>query len=250
MKNIQFIAGLFFTLIVMVPVHADQVRIAVASNFSAPMRSIAREFEKDTGHRVQLVFGSSGKLYAQIVNGAPFQVFLSADASKPELLEHDGLALPGSRFTYARGALALWSAKPGYIDNNAERLQKGDFRHLAIANDRLAPYGVAARDVMKNIQVWDSLHNKLVTGENIAQTYQFVSSGNAELGFIALSQAISMQQNEKGSVWIVPQELHAPILQDAVLLDKGRDNEVAIALLDYLKTDKAVNLIRSYGYRQ
>lgn len=249
MKYFQFVTALFFTII-MPPVHADLVRIAVASNFSAPMRSIAEEFEKDTGHQVQLVFGSSGKLYAQIVNGAPFQVFLSADAKKPELLEHDGLALPGSRFTYARGALALWSAKPGYIDNNSERLQKADFRYLAIANERLAPYGAAARDVMKNIQVWDRLREKLVTGENIAQTYQFVSSGNAELGFIALSQAIDELNSEKGSIWIVPQELHAPILQDAVLLNGGEDNSVAIALLDYLKTEKAISLIRTYGYHQ
>ncbi len=249
MKQTVFIGAFLMLLALFSTTRADLARVAVASNFSAPMKSIVREFEKDTGHNVQIIFGSSGKLYAQIVNGAPFQAFLSADSSKPLRLEQQGKALAGSRFTYARGALALWSAKPGFINNNAEPLQTGEFNRLAIANERLAPYGVAAREVLENIQVWEKLRDKLVTGENIAQTYQFVSTGNAELGFIALSQAIGTGQLEQGSVWVVPQELHKPILQDAVLLDKGKDNPAAIALLEYLRSDKAVNLIRAHGYK-
>ena len=247
-KSISHVLPMLLLLLTL-PVQAEVVRVAVASNFSAPMKSIASEFEKDTGYRIELIFGSSGKLYAQIVNGAPYQVFLSADSSKPQRLEQEGRALNGSRFTYARGTLVLWSARPGLIDDSGKLFRKGDFRRLAIANDRLAPYGMAAREVLEKLQAWPSVKHKLVTAENISQTYQFVSSGNADAGFIALSQALGEGKLESGSSWIVPQELHAPIQQDAVLLNRGRDHAGASALLDYLRSDKAVSLIRSHGYQ-
>jgi molybdate transport system substrate-binding protein len=249
MKHLLKLIAFKFLFAVALTAQAEVVRVAVASNFSAPMKSIASEFEKDTGHRIELIFGSSGKLYAQIVNGAPFQVFLSADSSKPARLEKEGRALTGSRFTYAQGTLVLWSARPGLIDDTDALLISGQFKRLAIANERLAPYGLAAREVLENIKVWAQVKDKLVMGENIAQTYQFVSTGNADVGFIALSQAIETGQLQSGSAWIVPPQLHAPIQQDAVLLDKGRDNPGAMALLDYLRSDKAVSLIRSHGYR-
>jgi molybdate transport system substrate-binding protein len=230
------------------PLRAETIQVAVASNFAAPMKAIAREFEKSTGHRVQMMFGSSGKLYAQIVHGAPFQVFLSADSSKPERLEQEGHALAGTRFTYARGALVLWSARADYVDNSELLLKNGNFRRLAIANDRLAPYGMAAREVLEKIDAWPQVKGRLVTGENIAQTYQFVASGNADIGFIAQSQAMSEGRLKSGSAWLVPQTLHAPILQDAVLLEKGRDHAAATALLDYLRSDAARALIRQHGY--
>jgi len=249
MKHVLGLIAASLLLCLSLTARADVVRVAVASNFSAPMKSIASEFEKDTGHRIELIFGSSGKLYAQIVNGAPFQVFLSADSSKPARLEKEGRALNGSRFTYAHGTLVLWSARPGLIDETNALLKSGQFKRLAIANERLAPYGVAAREVLEKIKVWPQVKDKLVTAENIAQTYQFVSTGNADVGFIALSQAIGEGHVRSGSAWIVPPEMHTPIQQDAVLLDKGRDNQGATALLDYLRSDKAVNLIRSHGYR-
>lgn len=242
--------AIFFVLLCFFSsLQAEMVRAGVAANFSAAMKSIATAFEQDTGHQVQLVFGSSGKLYAQIMNGAPYQVFLSADSIKPEKLEQQGRALAGSRFTYARGSLVLWSAEPEVIDNNASMLEIGDFNYIAIANHRLAPYGVAARKVMENIRLWDKLKNKLVTGENISQTYQFVSTGNAELGFVALSQVMSAGKIHRGSSWVVPQTYHDPILQDAVLLTNGKNNAAAVALLDYLKSDRAVALIKSFGYQ-
>jgi len=249
MKHLLKLIAFKFLFAVVLTAQAEVVRVAVASNFSAPMKSIASEFEKDTGHRIELIFGSSGKLYAQIVNGAPFQVFLSADSSKPARLEKEGRALTGSRFTYAQGALVLWSARPGLIDETDTLLVSGQFKRLAIANERLAPYGLAAREVLENIKVWAQVKDKLVMGENIAQTFQFVSTGNADVGFIALSQAIEAGRLQSGSAWIVPPQLHAPIQQDAVLLEKGRDNRGAMALLDYLRSDKAVSLIRSHGYR-
>jgi molybdate transport system substrate-binding protein len=227
---------------------AEDVQVAVAANFSAPMQAIAAAFEKDTGHKAQLAFGASGKFYAQIKNGAPFQVFLSADAEKPARLEQEGMAVAGTRFTYAIGQLALWSAKEGVVDSRGEVLKKGNYAHLAIANPKLAPYGAAAIEVLKHLGLLESVQPRLVQGENIAQTYQFVASGNAELGFVALSQVMKDGKLAEGSAWIVPASLHAPIRQDAVMLANGRGNPAASALLAYLKSDKAKAVIRAYGY--
>ena len=227
---------------------AEAVQVAVAANFTAPMQAIAAAFEKDTGYTLRLAFGSSGKFYAQIRNGAPFQVFLSADADKPARLEQEGLAVGGTRFTYAIGQLALWSAKEGMVDSKGEVLKKGDYAHLAIANPKLAPYGEAAIGVLQNLGLLQSLRSRLVQGENIAQTYQFVASGNAELGFVALSQVFRDGRLTHGSAWIVPARLHAPIRQDAVILANGKGSAAAAALMAYLKGDAAKALIRSFGY--
>ncbi|WP_022950155.1 molybdate ABC transporter substrate-binding protein [Methylohalobius crimeensis] len=228
--------------------HAETVNVAVATNFTAPMRAIAEVFEQATGHRLKLAFGSSGKLFAQIQNGAPFQVFLSADGVKPEKLERAALTVPGSRFTYALGTLVLWSATPGFVDDKGEILTQGDFKHLALANPKLAPYGASAIETMAALGVKNQLNPKLVLGENVSQTYQFVATGNAELGFVALSQVIKDGRIAEGSAWIVPAELHSPIRQDAVLLASGKDNAAAQALVDYLKSGKAAAVIRNYGY--
>jgi molybdate transport system substrate-binding protein len=227
---------------------AEEVQVAVAANFTAPMQVIAAVFEKDTGHKARLAFGSSGKFYAQIKNGAPFQVLLSADDETPARLEQEGLAIPGTRFTYAIGRLALWSAKDGVVDAKGEVLKKRGYAHLAIANPKLAPYGAAAVEVLKNLALLEAVRPKLVQGENIAQTYQFVASGNAELGFVALSQVTKDGKLINGSAWIVPGDLHAPIRQDAVILTSGKGNIAASALVSYLKSDKAKAVIRTYGY--
>lgn len=228
---------------------AEQVRVAVASNFSAAMEDITTGFEAASGHDVVLSFGSSGKIYAQIRNGAPFQVFLSADQAKPEALEQDGLIVAGSRFTYAIGTLALWSAEPGVIDGDDRRLRDGRFNKLALANPRLAPYGAAAVEALEALGLRQATEPQWVMGENIAQTYQFVATGNADLGFVALSQIMQEGQIWKGSSWIVPEDLYSPIRQDAVLLDAASDSEGARALLDYLRSDEARAIIHSYGYR-
>lgn len=228
--------------------HAETVKVAVAANFTAPMKAIAAEFEKDTGHKAKLAFASSGKIYAQIKNGAPFQVFLSADAEKPALLEQEGFAVSGSSFTYAVGSLVLWSPKPGFVDDKGEILKTGAFDHLAIASPKLAPYGAAAQEVMEQQSVWSDLQGKLVLGENIAQTFQFVATGNAELGFIALSQVMKNGKVMTGSYWIIPPEMHAPIRQNAVILTAAKDNEAAKALMEYLKSAKSVDIIKSFGY--
>jgi len=225
-----------------------EVQVAVAANFTAPMQKIAAEFAKDTGHKALLSFGATGKLYAQIKNGAPFQVFLAADDKTPARLETEGDTVPGSRFTYAIGTLVLWSAKPGFVDDQGEVLKKSEFKHLAITNPKTAPYGAAAIATLTQFGLLDSLQSKFVTGENVSQTYQFIFTGNAELGFVALSQVMVDGQLTSGSAWIVPGHLHEPIRQDAVILAKGKDQPVAKALVDYLKGQKATAIIQSYGY--
>lgn len=228
---------------------AAEVQVAVAANFTAPMQAIAAEFEKDTGHKAMVAFGATGKFYAQIHNGAPFEVFLAADDATPTKLESEGAALAGSRFTYAIGTLVLWSATPGYVDDQGAVLKKDQFKHLALANPKTAPYGVAAQAALAKLGIAEEdLKGRLVLGENITQTHQFVATGNAELGFIALSQVYRDGKVASGSAWIVPAEYHAPIRQDAVILAKGQDNPAAAALVDYLKGPKATALIRSYGY--
>jgi molybdate transport system substrate-binding protein len=227
---------------------ADTTLVAVASNFTKPMTEIAAEFEKTTGHTAQLSFGSSGKFVSQFENGAPFEVFLSADEKAPLKLEQAGLAVANSRFTYALGKLALWSNAANYVDANGEVLSKGGFKHIALADPKLAPYGAAVIEVLKNKNLLDKLQPLFVLGENISQTHQFVSTGNAELGFVALSQVGENGKITSGSGWIVPQNLYAPIKQDAVLLALGAENPAAKALLDYLKSAPALAIIKKYGY--
>lgn len=227
---------------------ADEVQVAVAANFTAPIQAIAKDFEKDTGHKLVAAYGATGQFYAQIKNGAPFEVFLAADDSTPAKLESEGDSVKGSRFTYAIGTLALWSAKEGYVDDKGDVLKHNAFKHLSIANPKAAPYGLAATQVLDKLKLTEATKAKIVEGQNITQAYQFVSTGNAELGFVALSQIYKDGKVSQGSAWIVPASLHEPIKQDALILNKGKDNPAAKALVDYLKGPKAAALIKSYGY--
>ena len=232
------------------PCRAAEVTVAVATNFAAPMQKIAQVFEQETGHKAILSLGSTGGFFAQIKNGAPFQVLLAADDETPLRLEKEGLGVAGSRFTYATGKLVLWSKQPGLVDDKGEVLKSGKFLRIAIANPKLSPYGAAAIETMTKLGVLQALQPKLVQGENIAQTYQFVASENAQLGFVALSQVLSEGKISQGSGWVVPASLHAPIQQDAILLNKGADSPAAKALMAYLRGDKAQALIRNFGYAQ
>lgn len=227
---------------------AEQIKVAVASNFAAAMNDIVAEFEQHSGHKVLLSFGSSGKFYAQIKNGAPFHVFFSADQAKPAALEKAGLVVADSRFTYASGTLALWSRKIDLTDRGSTIMRGGKFNKLALANPRLAPYGQAAVEVLENLQLKEITQDKWVQGENIAQTWQFVSTGNADIGFVALSQIMSEGKIVEGSAWIVPPPLHSPIDQDAVLLRKGENSEAARALLEFVRSDQSREIIEAYGY--
>ncbi|MFG6203151.1 molybdate ABC transporter substrate-binding protein [Pseudomonas retamae] len=228
---------------------ADEVQVAVAANFTAPIQAIAADFEKDTGHKLVAAYGATGQFYTQIKNGAPFEVFLSADDTTPEKLENEGDTVKGSRFTYAVGTLALWSAKEGYVDGKGDVLQKNQYQHLSIANPKAAPYGLAATQVLAKLKLTEATQAKLVEGQNITQAYQFVSTGNAELGFVALSQIYKDGKVSSGSAWVVPADMHDPIKQDAVILNKGKDNPAAQALVEYLKGPKAAAVIKSYGYQ-
>lgn len=223
----------------------EEVTIAVASNFTAPAKAIIAVFEEETNHQVKLVLGASGRIFAQIRHGAPFDIFLSADRIKPAELERQGMAVPDSRFTYAIGALALWSPGADFKVNNAVILKEGYFEKLALANPKLAPYGLAAAQVMQSLDLYEALSSKFVRGENIAQTYQFVASGNADLGFVALSQ---LGHDPKGSVWLIPQALHQPIRQDAILLKSAADNQAAQAFMGFLRKPAIKELIGRYGY--
>lgn len=227
---------------------AEEVSVAVAANFTAPMQKIAADFEKDTGNKAVLAFGSTGKFYAQIKNGAPFDMMLAADAKTPAKLVQEGLGVSGSNFTYAIGKLVLWSAKPSYVDDMGDVLKKDDFQHIALANPKLAPYGAAAIETLTRLGLLAALEPKFVQGENIAQTHQFIASGNAELGFAALSQVFLDGKLKAGSAWIVPADLYSSIRQDAVILTHGKDNNAALALVKYLQGDKAKAVIRAYGY--
>ena len=226
------------------PVVADEVRVAVATNFTATMRALVTEFEARAHHTVLVSFGSTGNQYAQIRNGAPFDAFFAADVQRPQLLERDGIAVAGSRFLYAVGRLALWSKREGYVDDEG-RVLAGDYRHLAIANPELAPYGAAAREVLRARGLWDTVQSRMVQGQDVGQAYSFVVTGNAELGFVALAQIKKPGTEPEGSYWLVPESLHAPIEQHAVLL---RDVPAARAFLDFVKSEDARTIIRSYGY--
>jgi len=227
---------------------AGEVSVAVAANFTAPMQKIATAFAQDTGHTAVLSFGSTGKFYAQIRNGAPFQVLLAADDETPVRLEKDGLALAGTRFTYAMGRLVLWSKQPGVVDAAGDVLRKGTFERLSIADPKLAPYGAAAMETINRLGLLPTLQPRLVQGESIGQAYQFVATGNAALGFVALSQVMLDGKLVNGSAWIVPTDLHAPLRQDAVVLATAKGNPAALALMAYLKSDKARVIMRAYGY--
>jgi molybdate transport system substrate-binding protein len=227
---------------------AADVQVAVASNFAAPMQRIAAEFAHDTGHRAVIATGATGTFYAQIKNGAPFEVLLSADVATPKKLEAEGFAVPGTRFPYAVGKLVLWSPRAGYVDPAGAVLARGDFRHLAIANPKLAPYGAAAMVTLAALGLVDAVRSKLVQGDSIAQAYQFVATGNAEIGFVALSQITVPGAATVGSFWIVPGHLYSPIEQDAVLLRKGTANPAATAFCEYVKNAHAQEIIRAYGY--
>lgn len=229
-------------------VSAEQVTVAVASNFIAAMRALAADFEQQSAHRVTLVAGSSGKLYTQIVNGAPYHLFLSADQTAPEALKKRDLLVPGTRFTYAVGRLVLWSATEGKVDSEGAVLAQQTFRKLAIANPRVAPYGVAATEVLRHLGFEEKTKTALVRGESIGQAYQFVASGNAELGFVALAQLIANDSLDSGSAWLVPDSLHSAIKQDAALLRKGEGNPAARALVEYLHSPRAQKIVADFGY--
>jgi molybdate transport system substrate-binding protein len=228
------------------PAQAAQVRVAVAANFTEPAKTIAQRFKARTGHTASLSFGSSGQFYAQIANGAPFEVFLSADRERPEKAEAEGFAVPNSRFTYATGRLVLYSRTPGMVDRGGAVLRSGRFQKLAIADPKAAPYGVAAIETLKALGAYEAVAPKLVQGASIAQAFQFVDTGAAEVGFLALSQVV---RRRGGSQWVVPQTLHSPIDQQAVLLKTGARNPAALAFMQYLRSAEAKAIIRWYGYQ-
>jgi len=236
------LAGLWFAG---APACAADVNVAVAANFTEPARQIAAAFQKKTGHRAILSFGSSGQFYAQISHGAPYQVFLSADADRPLQAEKDGFAVPGTRFTYARGRLVLFSRTPGLVDAQGAVLRSGRFAKLAVADPAAAPYGAAAIQILTRLGLYDRLKPRLVKGASITQAYQFVRTGAAELGFVALSQVID---EKGGSRWLVPADLHRPIEQQAVLLRTGERDAAARAFLAFLKGPEARAVIPRYGY--
>jgi molybdate transport system substrate-binding protein len=227
---------------------AEEAVLAVAANFSAPMQQIATLFQKDTGHTIKLSFGAAGAIYAQIKNGAPFDVFLSADQSTAQKLALEGMAVPNSRFTYATGQLALWSKQKDLVDDKGQILKSNSIQRIAVANPKLAPYGAAALETITRLGLLNELQPKLVQGDNISQTYQFVFTQNAPIGFVALSQIYANGAITSGSAWIVPSHLYKPIAQDAILLRRGSDNAAAKALMLYLKGDIARQIIKSYGY--
>lgn len=245
LRLFQFLTTLF---IFVSTANSAEVTVAVAANFAAPMQKIAPMFEKDTGHKAVMSFGSTGAFYAQIKNGGPFHVLLSADDETPLKLEKEGLAVSGTRFTYATGKLVLWSKQAGYVDEKGDVLRSGRFKRIAIANPKLAPYGAAALESIHKLGLVQELQAKFVQGENIAQTFQFVNTENAQLGFVALAQVYSEGKITYGSGWIVPNHLHKPIHQDAVLLVRGQNNTAASALLAYLRSDKVKAIVKSHGY--
>lgn len=229
---------------------AEVISVAVAANFNAPLVQIAREFEAATGHTVQISSASTGKLYAQIAHGAPFAVLLAADRITPERIVAEGLGDAASRFTYARGRLVLWSARAGVVDAHGEVLRSGDWSHIAMANPKLAPYGAAAMQVVARLGLGERVQARAVWGENIGQTYQFVASGAATLGFVALSQVQRGGVIASGSAWLVPQDWHAPIDQDAVVLKPGAGRAAVAEFMQWLRSDAARAVMRGYGYAQ
>jgi molybdate transport system substrate-binding protein len=227
---------------------AAQVQVAVAANMAAPIQKLAADFAQSTGHEAVVVLGSTGKFYAQVKAGAPFEVLLAADDESPARLVQDGLAVPNTQFTYAIGRLVLWSADAAGVDAKGEVLLKRPRGKLAIADPRLAPYGLAAMETLDNLGVTKAWKPQLVQGESIGQAFQFAATGNAPLGFVALAQVMAEGRITKGSAWIVPAQFHTPLKQDAVLLKTGQRNPAAAAWLQYLKTGPARAILREYGY--
>lgn len=248
MKSQSFILGIILQVLPLGS-HADSINVAVATNFAAPLAEIARKFRAATGHQIKISSSASGKIYAQIKNGAPFAVFLSADEEKPLALEQEGLSVPGSRFTYAIGRLALWSPRDNLVTDGPQILQRGEFRKLALANPKLAPYGKAAVEVLDALGLAEATKSRWVMGENIAQTYQFIQSGAADFGFVAAAQILAESQIKSGSAWLIPAELHQPIRQDAILLRKAENSRAARELLTFLRSEQVRALIESYGYQ-
>ena len=245
MNRRSTIAALLLLCLSIAPaVQAERIRVAVAANFAGAAQHVADAFEQATGHTVELVAGSTGKHYAQIVNGAPFDLLLAADRARPERLEQDGHAVPGSRVTYALGRLVLWSPDAERVDAAGEVLRRGAFRHLALANPRLAPYGEAARETLEHVGLWTALQGRLVYGENVGQAFGFVASGAAELGFVALAQ-VRQYGAAHGSAWIVPASFHEPIEQQAILL---RNAPAAAEFLAFLTGDAGARIVAAQGY--
>ena len=237
-------AALAFTTLA----RAEVVQVAVAANFTAPARALAEVFARTTGHEARLSFGATGAFYTQIKNGAPFDVLLAADDERPARLEKEGDTVAGSRFTYATGQLVLWSAKPGFVDDQGAVLKGGHFGKIAIANPKNAPYGAAAVEAMEKLGLAATLQPKLVTGESIGQTFNFIATGNAELGFVALAQVLDGGKLKSGSMWVVPAKYHAPIIQDAVILKRAAANPAAKAWMALMRSPNTQDFIRSYGY--
>ena len=230
------------------PVYAGEVSVAVTSDFAAPMERIVALFQKESGHMVKFSLGASGKLYAQIKAGAPFDVFLSADDEQPKLLLQDGLAVSGSRFVYATGRLVLWSAQTGLVDDKGAVLNKGNFSRLAIANPRFSPYGVAAKETLGKLTMWNAIQEKLDKGDDVTQTYHLAATEKVDMAFIALSQVMRDGRVTEGSWWLVPSELHRPIRQSAVLMSGAKDQAAAQAFLVFLRSEKARAVMRGFGY--
>jgi len=246
--NLRRLLTLTAALALSAAAQAEVVQIAVAANFTAPARALAEIFARTTGHEAKLSFGATGAFYTQIKNGAPFDILLAADDERPIRLEKEGDTVPGSRFTYAVGQLVLWSAKPGFVDGEGAVLKGGNFNKIAIANPKLAPYGAAAVETMDKLGLAAALTPKLVTGESIGQTYNFIATGNAELGFVALAQVLDGGKLKSGSMWVVPAKYHAPIIQDAVILKRAAANPAAKAWMALMRSPNTQDFIRSYGY--
>ena len=246
--NLRRLLTLTAALALSAAAQAEVVQIAVAANFTAPARALAEVFARTTGHEAKLSFGATGAFYTQIKNGAPFDILLAADDERPIRLEKEGDTVPGSRFTYAIGQLVLWSAKPGFVDGEGAVLKGGNFNKIAIANPKLAPYGAAAVETMDKLGLAAALTPKLVTGESIGQTYNFIATGNAELGFVALAQVLDGGKLKSGSMWVVPAKYHAPIIQDAVILKRAAANPAAKAWMALMRSPNTQDFIRSYGY--
>ncbi|MEE1673272.1 molybdate ABC transporter substrate-binding protein [Agarivorans aestuarii] len=228
--------------------NATEVQVAVAANFYKPMLAIAQMYEADSQHKVSISVGSTGKLYAQIANGAPFDLFFAADQLRPSKLVELGLAEPNSQQTYALGRLVLWSKQSNLVDNNGAVLNSENFNYLAICNPKTAPYGAAALSTLTHVTLLDSLQSKLVEGQSVGQTFQQVSSGAAELGFVALSQVLNEGKLESGSMWLVPDSFYKPIKQDLVLLNRAADNPAVVSLMAFMNTPKVNALIKQFGY--
>lgn len=246
-KVCRHLAGFCLLLTLSSYTHAADVRVAVAANFTDTTRELITAFAETTGLEASASYGSTGKLYAQIDNGAPFDVFLAADSHRPELLEESGQGVAGTRFTYARGKLVLWSPEPETFNDPQKWLKDGDFSRLAIANPKTAPYGLAAQEVLTELNFWEPLQDRLVRGDSIAQTFQFVATTNASSGFVALSQVRAWDKKD-GSLWHIPQDYYAPINQQGILLGRGEDNDAAHQWLEFLNSDKARGIIENFGY--